>query len=91
MISCETTKKAPGFDCTGSDESHVWSHLHKKVPELFNCGHCQDEYEKDMKGYHDVINVGLGKPALKPEKLFEFQNKVNTAITFCKQEGLCKI
>lgn len=91
MISCEHTKKAPGFECTGSDESKAWEEIHKKVPELFNCGHCQDHYENDMKGYHDMINVGLGKEAIYPEKLFEFQKRVNTTIIFCKQEGLCKI
>ena len=89
MISCEHTKKAPGFDCTGSDESHVWAHLHDKVPKMFNCGHCEDSYKQDMKGYHDVINVGLGKKAFNPDKLFEFQKRVNTAITFCKAEKLC--
>jgi len=89
MISCENTKKAPGFECTGSDESHVWDIIHNKTPKSFNCGHCQGHYERDMEGYHDVINVGLGKPAIKPEKLFEFQKRVNTAITFCKKENLC--
>ena len=91
MISCENTKKAPGWECTGSDESKAWDFIHNEVPKKIDCDYCKGHYEADMEGYHDVINVGLGKPALKPEKLFEFQEKVNTAITFCKQEGLCKI
>jgi len=42
-----------------------------------------------MLGYHDMYNVSLGKQAEKPQKLFEFQKKVNTAVNFCKKEGTC--
>ena len=89
MISCEHTKKAPGFDCTGSDESQVWAHLHDKVPDKFNCEHCKGHYVDDMIGYHDMINVGLGKPAFNAPKLFEFQKRINDTVKFCRAEKLC--
>ena len=89
MISCENLKVAPGWSCTGSDESHVWNHLHKEDPKKFNCAHCEGEYRRDMRGYHDIINVGLGKNAENTKELFAFQKKVNTAVNFCKTGGTC--
>ena len=90
MIQCLNLKQLKGFSCTGADESHVWSHLHKEVPKKFNCGHCANEYDKDMQGYHDVINIGLGKEPQHPDKLKRLHDRVVQTYVKCVEDGKCK-
>jgi len=67
MIECGLFKEAPGFSCTGSDESHVWGELHDKngnigpLLDKFHCGECQQHAHKLFLGLHSLVSLGIGK------------------------------
>lgn len=73
QIECGAYAPAPGFDCTGSDESHIWKMFHDEngdigpLMEKFDCGTCQIHAHKIFKGVHSLVSLGIGKPLVKPE------------------------
>lgn len=89
-MSCDIKNETCGFQCTGSDESHVWSHLHNKVPKMFNCGTCSSHYETIMYGLHDFVNIGLGKEPKKVKEFEKLHDEIQCAYNSCKEKGFCK-
>jgi len=71
MIQCQTTKEAPGFSCTGSDESEIWGQLHDSegnigpLVEKFHCGTCQEHGHRLFLGVHSLVSLGIGKKLTK--------------------------
>lgn len=89
-VSCSDKRAVAGFTCTGSDESHVWNHLHNEVPKMFNCqGVCGEHYKKFVNGLHSTVSLGIGKPLVKEEykRAFEeFVREVNLVYQTAKRD-----
>ena len=85
-VSCDGLDMAPGFVCTGSNESKSWDAIHK-IPHKMGCGHCAGEAKKDFIGLHDVSNIALGKGAYDPNNFEAFVKKINTVHRFWISKG----
>lgn len=88
-MQCEVGKENKHFVCTGSDESHVWNHLHNDVPKLFNCEHCAQHAKFEFRGLHDHVNLGLGKTAHNKKTYQKWVEEVNDVNKQCKLDGRC--
>lgn len=95
-ISCSTNRQAPGFSCTGSDESHIWKQFHDEhgnigpLMEKFHCGTCQIHAHKLFKGLHSMVSLGIGKPLQNDSWKNNFVNLVkeaNTVYQTAKKDG----
>ena len=95
-LQCSSKKAAPGFSCTGSDESHIWKKFHDKngnigpLMEEFHCGTCQRHAHKLFLGLHSLVNLGIGKPLEKKEwkdNFLELVQEVNTVYAAAKGDN----
>lgn len=75
MIECTMANEAPGFECTGSDESDSWKRIHAE-PEKMHCGTCANHADYLFRGLHDHVNVGLGKGTYDTNTYEKFVNEV---------------
>ena len=62
-MECKIDGEKCGFQCTGADFSHVWKELHTTVLQKIDCEACHDHAKELFSFIHDVVNLGLGKPA----------------------------
>ena len=93
---CSSKKSVTGFECTGSDESHIWKQFHDKNGNIgdllgqFNCGTCQKHAHKLFLGLHSLVSLGIGKTLDKPEwknNFLDLVKDVNTVYNAAKQDG----
>lgn len=63
MTECKIEGERCGFQCTGADFSHVWKKLHNDLLKEIDCEACHDHAKELFSFIHDVVNLGLGKPA----------------------------
>lgn len=62
-MKCDLKNEKCGFSCTGADFSSVWAEIHGPLLEKIDCESCHDHAKELFIFLHDVVNIGLGKPA----------------------------
>lgn len=87
-LSCSIEGERCGFACTGYDGSAQWAKMHKTAEEI-PCDSCRDHATKLMKGVHDHVNAGLGKPVFDRKNYAEFADEVACVYASCVKEGRC--
>ena len=93
---CSTKKEIKPFQCTGSDESHIWKMFHDKdghvgpLMDKFNCGTCQKHGHDLFLGLHSMVSLGIGKNLQKEswkKNFSKFRNEVNRVYDHAKKDG----
>jgi len=93
---CSTKRSVNGFECTGSDESHIWKLFHDNhgnIGELmtkFHCGTCQKHAHKLFLGIHSLVSLGIGKNLEKENwknNFLDLVKEVNTVYHVAKMDG----
>jgi len=96
MVVCSTKKSIQGFECTGSDESHIWKKFHDShgnigsLHDEFHCGTCQRHAHKLFLGLHSLVSLGIGKDLQKQswrDNFLDLVKEVNTVFTIARSEG----
>ena len=62
-MQCNIKDEKCGFQCTGADFSKVWQELHTTLLNKIDCESCHEHAKELFSFIHDVVNLGLGKPA----------------------------
>lgn len=88
MPECSIEGESCGFKCSGWDGSEYWAKLHKVVQDI-PCELCREDAIPNMSGFHDFVNVGLGKEPYDPKNFKDFAHRVKCAYDRCKAEGHC--
>lgn len=87
---CSSKKSVTGFECTGSDESHIWKKLHGSLLNDFHCGTCQKHANRLFLGLHSLVSLGIGKNLEKENwknNFLDLVKEVNTVYHTAKQDG----
>jgi hypothetical protein len=88
MTECSIEGETCGFKCSGWDGSDYWKKLHDTVKDI-PCDLCREDAVPNMSGFHDFVNVGLGKDPYDAANFKKFAKKVQCAYETCKADGRC--
>ena len=71
MLECKSLslpKFGKKYEYTAYDGSKNWKVLHDEVNKI-GCEFCKDKAVKLMRGFHDSVNLHLGKNVIYPKDL----------------------
>lgn len=88
-MSCDLKNEVCNFSCTGFVGGHIWKER-KEVIKKIDCESCRDHAIQDEDAYHDVVNIGLGKPPHDAKNLSRYAKQIDCVYSSCKDKGWCK-
>ena len=74
-MECNLKNEICGFSCTGFEGKMIWQKLEKTVKEI-DCDTCRDHALELISFWHDLVNMGLGKPAFNEKNFNKIYNQI---------------
>ena len=87
-MDCDIKGEQCSFRCTGYVGGKVWRDMESAIDRI-DCEECRDHGGQLLSGIHDVVNVGLGKPAFNKSNFRKFVSEVNCVYDKCLKDGRC--
>jgi hypothetical protein len=88
MAECHMKNEGCGFRCTGYDGSEQWARM-EKIVDSIECDECRDHGKAGLSGWHDTVNINLGKKPYNADNFRTFASEVSCALDRCTRNGTC--